>query len=227
MFIPFLSRLTGFSLPHVEATTSIQDTFVRQMSELASAQGFWRYSPHWLFKKHGGLLKQVAGWSLAALVASLGVFGAHVLFGVDIALLHVAAYTFAVSAITGQVLLTAFLWSLRQLPSRMNERTAQRFLELGAELALKDKAVAPLLKAFGGQLKKGRPQEWWESVLLAMKTYNSAIERRADMHNKAVEQTARQEAFDTAVETESVGIERVESTVVVEARQLADKPLQL
>lgn len=110
----------------------------------------------------------------------------------------------------------------------MSERTEQRFLDLGAELALKDKAIAPLLKAFGGQLKKGRPQEWWESVLLAMETYNSDIERRVEMNTKATEQTRRQEAFDAAVEpVATVGIERVESTVVVEARQIADKPLKL
>lgn len=85
MFIPFLSRLTGFALPSVEATT-IQDTFVRQMSELAAAQGFWRYSPHRLFKNHGGVLKQVA------------------------------AYVFAISAINGQVLLSAFCGSCGRCP---------------------------------------------------------------------------------------------------------------
>lgn len=194
-------RLKGFPLPHVQATTSIQQTFVSALTALARPGTVLRYAPHRFVKQHQkGLWRAFVGCT-ATMGGGLGLVGLHVLEIVPTVVAHVGLWIFALPILPLFAVVMGVGYSLNAMPEELTLSTRQRFLRLGAHVANKDHHSRPLLKEFGGQLEKGFPNQWWESVCVALEEYDTALNTRVQYEQKQMEEERLQEVFVAAVDT--------------------------
>lgn len=196
-----LFRLKGFSLPKVEPHTSIQNTFVTRMHDLARPGSVLGYSAHRWIKRFRKSLWRTFVVSAASMGVGLGVLGLAAL-GVPLPsfIVHIAAWMFALSILPLFGVIMATGYSLNVMPEPITNTTRNRFLKIGADVAHKDRMVRPLLKEFGVQLDKKFPNQWWESVCLALEEYNHALNSRILYEQKQNDNEALQEVFAQAVE---------------------------
>lgn len=181
------SNLSGFCLPTVMGTTSIQETFIQAMRKHSTGGRLLRYTAHpWVQKHRKGLWRTFVG--------SMG-GGALGLMGTVIGMLVAAPQTFiSVSAVVFMFSVVAWClvamivgYSMQTMIEPLSERTRQRFLRLAVELAQKDKSVRPVLLAYSKQLRRERPEQWWASVCVSMEEYNNALNSRAQWRLNEVE----------------------------------------
>lgn len=193
-----LFRLTGFSLPKVESHTSIQNTFVTQMQNLARPGSVLGYSAHRWVKRFRKPLWRTLVVSVSTMVMGLGLMGLYTL-GAPTLIPYIGAWMFAISILPMFGVVMAVGYSLNVMPEPLSNTTRNRFLKVGAEVAQKDRAVRPLLKEFGAQLTKGFPNQWWESVCLALEEYNNALDQRARWEERTYDEQHLESVFVEAV----------------------------
>ena len=178
-----LFRLKGFSFPNVECHTSIQQTFVSHMQRLAAPGSVLGYAAHRWVKRYRKPLWRIFKGAALSFVGGLGLMGVGVL-AQFLALAHIGAWLFALSILPLFGVVMAVGYSLNVMPEALNAATRNRFLSVGAEVARKDRAVRPMLKKFGEQLKHGFPNQWWESVCVALEEYNRALDQRTQYEQR-------------------------------------------
>lgn len=178
-----LFRLKGFSLPKVQSYTSIQQTFVSHMQGLAAPGSVLGYAAHRWVKRFRKPLWRIFVGSALSFVGGLALMGVGVL-AQFLALAHIGAWLFALSILPLFGVVMAVGYSLNVMPEALTTTTRKRFLSLGAEVARKDRAVRPLLKAFGEQLQHGFANQWWESVCVALEEYNTALDQRTQYEQR-------------------------------------------
>ena len=193
-----LFRLKGFSLPKVESHTSIQNTFVTQMQNLARPGSVLGYSAHRWVKRFRKPLWRTFAVSSSTMVIGLGLMGLYAV-GAPTLIAHIGAWLFAVSILPVFGVVMAFGYSLNVMPETLGSSTRNRFLKVGAEVARKDRAVRSLLKEFGGQLDQSFPQQWWESVCLALEEYNRALDQRAQWEERQYDEQQLESVFIESV----------------------------
>lgn len=195
-----LFRLKGFSLPEMESYTSIQNTFVTQMQNLARPGSVLGYSAHrWVKRLHKPLWRTFAVAALSMGVG-LGLIGLSALGApVSQTIVHAGAWLFVLSILPLFGVAMAVGYSFNVMPEQITQTTRNRFLKLGAEVAHKDRMARPLLKQFGEQLDKGFPNQWWESACLVLEEYNNALNTRILGEQKQKDNETLHQVFMEAV----------------------------
>lgn len=197
-------RLKGFPLPHVQATTSIQQTFVSALTALARPGTVLRYAPHRFVKQHRKALWGAFVGCAAIIGVGLGLVGLHAVDLAPTVVAHVGLWMFAAPILPLFAVVMGVGYSLNAMPEDITLSTRQRFLRLGAEVAGKDQHIRPLLKEFGAQLDNGFPNQWWESVCVVLSEYNTELNRRAHYEATCLADEQLHEVFVEAVEPHSV-----------------------
>lgn len=194
-----LFRLKGFSIPKVECHTSIQQTFVSQMQALAAPGSVLGYAAHRWVKRFRKPLWRIFVGSAISFVGGVALIGVGALTSLSV-FAYVGVWLFALSILPLFGMIMAVGYSLNIMPEVLTATTRKRFLSVGADVAHKDRMVRPLLKEFGEQLSTGFPNQWWESVCVALEEYNRALDQRTHYEQQVYRDEQLERVFVEAVD---------------------------